>query len=92
MNWSDINRRINIVLRTWGRHNPTAYAFDRERLQTFCEGRFNISKLTADWGATFFCISQDGKVVYFSGDPRQECCLSGDWQQWLLDKVQNVRN
>lgn len=90
MNSTQINRRINIILRTYGTEQPTAFAFDRERLETYWEGRFKISKLTAEWGGTLFCISQDGRVVYFSGDRRQDRCLSGDWQQWLSNKIAEV--
>lgn len=79
----EVNRRINVVLRALGASAPTAYAFDREKLETYRNGRFNISKMTADWGATLFCISQDGKVMYFDGDPHQKRWISGEWEEWL---------
>ncbi|WP_017323978.1 hypothetical protein [Synechococcus sp. PCC 7336] len=87
---NDVNRRINILLRHCGRDVPSVSALDGEYLQAYRDGPFKVSKLTAEWGAVLFCISQNGQVVYFSGDPRQDICLDGDWQVWLLQKADAV--
>ncbi|MEM9156889.1 MAG: hypothetical protein AAFY57_19345 [Cyanobacteria bacterium J06642_2] len=86
----EINRRINVVLRSLGRNLPTVYAFDREKLETYRHGRFNITKMTADWGATLFCISQDGEVMYLDGDPHQKRWVSGEWEDWLASLAGGV--
>ena len=87
MNHPHINRKINLLLRSCGIRQPTAFAFDKEYLETYREGRYKVSKLTAEWGVTLFCVSQDGQVVYFSGDRRQDTCISGEWQEWLAEKI-----
>ena len=87
MDSARINRCINILLRT----HPEATIFpDGERLETYRDGRFKISKLTTTWGPTLFCITQDGKDVYLDGDTPQVKCLQGEWHQWLLDKSQEA--
>ena len=85
-----INRQINILLRACGNEQPTAFAFDKEHLETYREGPYKVSKLTAEWGGALFCISHKGQVVYFSGDRHQDKSISGDWQDWLSAKITEI--
>ncbi len=80
------NQTINILLRHYGK--SVRHGLDHEQLELYSEGRFTVYKLTSDFdGRSVFVITQDRKDVYVSGDAYNQRHISGEWEQWLQQKV-----